>query len=189
VVALDSDFLGRYVGFITCYRVKSVDLDSNSAMEDAMSETWIGTIPAFGMILIIFGSWLYMMGGRNGKWKRRFLGSLLVSGSIWLVSGLLGNFSWWLLAIYPLCVGSFVLGYGSDTLGGKLRKRGTVVAASLMSGVLLALVFHAWAVFPIELAMASLSIYLGVRNPIQAAPEEFFVCMCLWMPKLMYAFV
>ena len=57
-----------------------------------------------------------------------------------------------------------------------------------MSGILLAIVYDAWAVFPIEIVIASVSIYLGVRNPIKAAPEEFFVATCLWMPKLMYLF-
>lgn len=154
-----------------------------------MSETWLGTIPAIGMLLIIFGAWLYQMGGRSGKWKRRFCGSFVVSSAIWLVSYLVGNFSWWTLAIYPLCIGSFVLGYGSDKLSGKIIRRGTVVLASLMSGILLAIVYNAWAVFPIEVIMASLSVYLGVKNPIQAAPEEFFICLMLWVPKLMYVFV
>lgn len=154
-----------------------------------MNETWLGTIPAIGMILIVIGAWLYMLGGRRGKWKRRFIGSFVVSSAIWFVSLLIGNFSWWTIAVYPLCIGSFVLGYGSDTLNGKIVKRGTVVLASLMSGLLLAFVYNAWAVLPIEIVIASVSIYLGVKNPIQAAPEEFFVCMCLWMPKLIYLFV
>lgn len=152
-------------------------------------EWWLGTIPVFGMLLIVSGAWLYMLGGRSGKWKRRFCGSLVVSSGVWITSYLVGNFSWWTLGIYPLCIGSFVLGYGSDTLGGKLRKRGTVVLASLMSGALLAVAFNAWLVFPIEVAMASLSIYLGIKNPIKAAPEEFFICTVLWVPKLMYCYV
>jgi hypothetical protein len=153
-----------------------------------MSETWLGTIPVFGMLLLTLGCWLYMLGGRSGKWKRRFIGSFVVSSAVWLESYLVGNFSWWLVAIYPLCIGSFVLGYGSDKLGEKLLKRAGVVTASLMSGILMAIVFNAWAVFPIELVIASASIYLGVRNPVQAAPEEFFVATCLWMPKLIYPF-
>ena len=153
------------------------------------SEMWLGTIPVFGMLLIIAGAWLYQAGGRSGKWKRRFLGSFIVSSSIWGVSYLLGNFSWWLVALYPLCIGSFVLGYGSDNTWGKIGRRATVASASLMSGILLAVVFSAWGVFPIEVATASLTIYLGVKNPIQAAPEEFFICVLLWLPKLMYCFV
>lgn len=154
-----------------------------------MSETQLGSIPVVGMLLLTLGCWLYMKGGRSEKWIRRFWGSFIVSSAVWVESYLVGNFTWWLMAIYPLCIGSFVLGYGSTTLGGKLRRRATVVLASLVSGILLAYLFNAWAVLPIEIVVASVSIYLGVRNPIQAAPEEFFVATCLWMPKLMYCFV
>ena len=154
-----------------------------------MTETQLGLTAGLGMLGIILGATFYMLGGRNGKWKRRFLGSFIVCSSIWGTSYLLGNFSWWLVALYPLCIGSFVLGYGSDNTWGKIGRRATVASASLMSGILLAVVFSAWGVFPIEVATASLTIYLGVKNPIQAAPEEFFICVLLWMPKLMYCFV
>jgi len=154
-----------------------------------MSETMLGTVPVAGMLLLTLGAWLYMLGGRNGKWKRRFIGSLCVSSAIWVECLLLGKFSYALLFIYPLCIGSFVLGYGADVWGDKVRKRGIVVLASLMSGLILAYTLGAWDVFPIEVVIASVTIYLGTKNPIQAAPEEFFICMLLWMPKLMYAFV
>jgi len=153
-----------------------------------VTETHLGTLSFVGSLFIALGSYFYMLGGRNGKWKRRFIGSFIVCSAIWLVSVLLGNFSWWLTALYPLCIGSFVLGYGSDTTGGKILKRSIVVSASLVSGLLLAFIFNKWSVVPIEVVIASVTVYLGVRNPIQAAPEEFFVCMCLWLPKLMYLF-
>lgn len=153
-----------------------------------MTELTLGSIPVAGMLLITLGSYMYMRGGRNAKWQRRFIGSFIVSSGVWVESILMGNFTWWLLALYPLCIGSFVLGYGSDDFSGKLRKRGTVVLASLMSGILLAWVFGGWAVLPIEITIAMVTIYLGIRNPIPAATEEYFICVCMWMPKLLYVF-
>jgi len=154
-----------------------------------MTEQMLGSIPIVGMLFLTLGAWLYMSGGRSGKWKRRFLASFVISSGVWLECYLVGKFTWPLVFIYPLCVGSFVLGYGADVWGDKVRKRSIVVAASLMSGLLLAYNLEAWAVFPLEVVIASLTVYLGVRNPLQAAPEEFFICVLLWMPKLMYPFV
>lgn len=156
-----------------------------------MSETWLGTIPLIGTVIVAFGCWLYMLGGRSGKWKRRFFGSLLCATAIWVEALLVGNFSFWMLLAYPLLIASFSLGYGSDFLATKIIKRVLVVAASLTIGIVMCLVLGgaAWWVLPVQVAVGMMSVYLGVRNPVYAAPEEFFVCLLLTECNLMYPFV
>lgn len=157
-----------------------------------MSEYSLIWIASLGFVLLNIGCVFYALGGRDGKWKRRFIGSLIVSSAVFLEFILLHKFNWWLLAIYPLTIGAFVLGYGADTLGLKVWKRSVVVLASLCSGLLLAFLVgsgQVWWLFGMECVIASMSIVFGVVNPIQASAEEFFICACLWMPKLFYAFV
>ena len=157
-----------------------------------MTETWLGTIPVFSMLILIAACFMYMWGGRSGKWKRRFIGSCLCSCSIWCMFILMHRWSWHLLWIYPLTIGAFSLGYGAHTPETKVARRFTVVAASLVTGLLLVFLVgggSAWYIFTIEALVASMTVILGVTNPIQAAPEEFFVCFLLWIPKLMYGMV
>jgi hypothetical protein len=156
-----------------------------------MNETWLGTIPLIGTIITAIGCWLYMLGGRSGKWQRRFAGSLTCATAIWVEALLVKNFNIWMLSAYPLLIGTFVLGYGSDITLTKIVKRSIVVATSLTVGVIMCIVLGgaAWWVLPIQVAVAAMSIYLGVKNPIQAAPEEFFVCLLLTECNLMYPFV
>lgn len=158
-----------------------------------MSETMLGLVPLPGMLLILIGAALYQLGGRHGKWKRRYAGSFCLASSIWLVSALLGRFSLWYLLVYPLTVATFTLGYGADVEWKKWARRLTVVGASLVSSILILIVIgfpsgSGWVV-GIELLIASTTAILGVKNPIDAAPEEYFVCLFLWSPKLMYLFL
>ena len=154
-----------------------------------MSELWIGTIAFFGLLLTAVGCWLYMAGGRSGKWKRRFIGSLVLSAAVWLEFLLMGKFSFWTLLIYPLTIGTFCLGYGAEQIGEKIMKRSFVVSASLMTSLGIFFLYGGWAILPIDVIIASTTVYLGVKNPVHAAAEEFFICLMLWSPKLIYPFI
>lgn len=156
-----------------------------------MNETWLGTIPLIGTIIVAFGCWLYMLGGRSGKWKRRFVGSLICATAIWVEALLVEHFSFGMLLAYPLLIGAFVLGYGSDITLTKIVKRVIVVAASLTVGILMCLILggSAWWVLVVQLIVAIPTVILGVRNPVYAAPEEFFVCLLLTECNLMYPFI
>ena len=156
-----------------------------------MSETWIGTIAFIEMLILCVGCWFYMLGGRSGKWKRRFVGSLICSTALWVGLVLTQQFNWWALGVYPLLIGAFCLGYGSDVPLTKILKRMIVVAATLTTGVLMAVIIggNAWMVLPLQAAIAMGSVWLGVKNPITAAAEEFFVCLLLTQCLMMYPFV
>jgi len=156
-----------------------------------MNETMLCYIPFVGVIILSFACLLYAFGGRSGKWKRRFIGSLICATALWIEFLLMGLFQWVMLVIYPLTIGAFSLGYGSEIPFQKVVKRTVIVAASLFSslGICLLIGGKAWLILPVEVLIAATSIWLGVKNPIQAAPEEFFICLFLWTPKLMYPFV
>lgn len=155
-----------------------------------MTETMIGTIPLIGTILVAIGCWFYMLGGRDGKWKRRFIGSLICATAIWVEALLLGVFQWIQLSVYPLLMTCFSLGYGSEIFLTKVIKRSIVVLCSLLTGVMFCLTIGhtAWLILPVQVVVAAVSIWLGVRNPVPAAAEEFFVCLFLTICNLMYPF-
>lgn len=156
-----------------------------------MNETWIGTIAFIGAIINAVGCFCYMLGGRDGKWKRRFIGSLFCATAVWVESLLMGTFNYWQLFVYPLLMACFCLGYGSTVPLTKIIKRTIVVLCSLVSGLLMCLTIGgvAWLILPLQAMIATGSVWLGVKNPIQAAAEEFFVCLLLTECLLMYPFI
>lgn len=155
-----------------------------------MTEFIIGTIPLAGWTIQGIGNWLYMVGGRSNKWIRRFIGALFCTTAVIAEALLLKVFSFFMLIDYPLTVLAFHLGYGSENLKTKIAKRSLVVACSLLSGLLFCIIIggHAWLILPLHLVIAMGSVYMGVVNPIQAAPEEFFVCALLRLCNLLYVF-
>lgn len=156
-----------------------------------MNETWLGSIPAIQAVILVIGCFLYMLGGRNCKWKRRFLGSFICATAVWVGLLLMGKFRWATLGLYPLLMIAFSLGYGAEVIFTKIIKRGLIVAFLCLSGVLLAwsLGGRAWEILPLQAFIGIGSIYLGVRNPVHAASEEFFVCLLLTECLLMYPLV
>ena len=156
-----------------------------------MSETTLCYIPFIGTLILSVGCLMYALGGRGGKWKRRFIGSLLCSVAILAETLVLGHYSHVQLLAYPMLVLAFSLGYGSEIPLDKVIKRGIVVLCSLLVGVLFCVTLggKAWLILPLQVLIASGSIWLGVKNPISAAPEEFFVCLLLTECNLMYPFI
>ena len=156
-----------------------------------MTETMIGTIAFIQCILICVGSYLYMLGGRKGKWKRRFIGSLIVATSVWVGLLLMGHFRWLHTLLYPLLIGGFVLGYGGSDIMTKLIRRTIIVGAIGVAGLLLCLTLSgkAWWILPIQIFVSIPSIYFAWKNPVHAAAEEFLVCLLLTLILPFYAMV
>lgn len=155
-----------------------------------MSEFSIGSIASASLVGLALASWLYMAGGRSGKWKRRFVASFILALTVWLSSIALGNFDWKLLGIYPLLIAGFSLGYGGDTLGIKILRRSIYALGVVGSGVACAFILggNAFWVLPVHVLLGVGSVCLGVKNPLHAASEETFVCASLNLGLLMYAF-
>ena len=149
---------------------------------------WQAAISGLGLII---GSTLYSLGGRSGKYLRRFLASFVLAAT---VNGVCVWREIWqplMLIVFPILILGFSLGYGADKLGVKILKRSIVVAAIMCSGILMAYILggNAWWVLLPHAGLAIWSVFMGVRNPILAAGEEFFVCMLLTTGLMMYPFV
>ena len=149
---------------------------------------WQFAVAVFGLAI---GSVLYSLGGYRGKWKRRFVGSFILSATFNGVCAWRELWSPWLLLTFPLLIGTFCLPYGADTLFPKLIKRLCVVLACVTTGLGFCILNggNAWWVFVPHVGIGLWSIYLGVKNPIQARAEEGFICLLLCMGLMMYPFI
>lgn len=156
-----------------------------------MTEMTIGTLATAALGGLIVGCYLYMRGGRSGKWQRRYVGSLAIALTTWLTSYFLGVFEYWHLLVYPALVVGFSFGYGGDTTVKKVIRR-TVFAVSVLSAGLvytLTLGGNAWLVFPLHVGVGVWSIWMGIKNPIHAAAEEVVVCALLNLGLILYPFI
>lgn len=156
-----------------------------------MNETVVTYQASLGLLGIALGCLFYSLGGRQGKWKRRFIATLIISGT---VNGLClwrGLWSPYHLIMYPLLIGATSLGYGADDFGAKVLRRSLYALAFLMSGLLMAITLGggAWFVFALHFGVAVWSIFLGIKNPVYAAAEEVFVCLFLTAPLVIYPFI
>lgn len=146
------------------------------------------TLSGFSLVL---SSFLYSLGGRSGKWKRRFIAPFILTLTVCILMLWRGMWDWRLPFLYPILAIGFSLGYGSEIILTKILKRSIYAIAIVMTGVLLCLVIdnRAWSIFIPHVGVAAWSIYLGVINPIEAAAEEFWVCMVLNSGLMMYPFL
>jgi hypothetical protein len=158
-----------------------------------MSEFNLGTLAAIALGICVVDSFLWMWGGRSGKWKRRYAGSALQTLGINILSIICGTWAWqFILALGPE-IGSRSMGYGGETTGEKIMRRSVFAIGSLGAGAFLAwgCGFSAKAIWLlIAQAVASIaSIILGVKNPLPAAVEEVFVCVSLKYFNWGYLFI
>jgi len=156
-----------------------------------MTEFGIGSIASGAIVGLAIGCFLYMWGGRQDKWVRRFLGSLVIASSVNVSALLMGNWHWGLIIVYPCLIGGFCMGYGAEDLSVKIGKRALCALAICSAGLVCCIVFggSAWWLLPLHLFIGLTSIYLGVISKIHAAAEEVFVCLVLNAVLIMYPFV
>lgn len=155
-----------------------------------MTEYQIGYIAVGGIIGLALGCLFYMIGGRSGKWVRRFIGSLIIALTVNLEAYLLGGWHWALTLVYPALILGFCQGYGADSTKAKIMRRAIYALTVMSAGVVCACVFGgaAWLIFVLHLCIGIWSIWLGVLNPVQAAAEETFICLLLNAALIMYPF-
>ena len=156
-----------------------------------MTEYRIGFLAVASIIGLAIGSTFYMLGGRKGKWLRRFIGSAVISTTVIGLLLLFGLFQMIHLAIYPLLIVGFSMGYGADLGYEKIIRRTLYAIGVVSSGLLLAWTIggNAWFVFPLHLGVGLWSIWLGYHNPIHAPAEECFICVLLNIGLMMYPFI
>jgi len=147
---------------------------------------------AFGAFIGLgVGCLFYSLGGRKGKWLRRFVGSFIIASTLWICSVVMHNFYWWFLLAYPLLAIGFSFGYGADVFWEKVFKRTCFALMVMSAGLVCAIVVggNAWMVFIYQVGVGLWSIFLGVKNPISAPAEEAFVCASLNLGLIAYPFV
>lgn len=156
-----------------------------------MSEYFILYTAVGSLLGLVLSALLYALGGREGKWKRRFIASLILLITNNVAALLMGKWFWELLFTYPLLIGGFSLGYGADTTSQKVLRRTLYAVANVLAGFLYVYKYGgiAWGVFIPHIGIALWSIWLGVKNPIHASAEEVFICVLLNLGFCMYPFI
>lgn len=156
-----------------------------------MNEYIIGYQAIGGLAGVVATCLLYMLGGRSGKWLRRYVASFILAVTVNVLCAIRGFWSPWLLTIYPCLITGFSLGYGGEDTASKVFRRLIYALGVLMAGLIMVFVLgpKAWWVFIPHAGVGAFSIYLGVKNPIAAAAEEVFVCLVLTSFLTAYPFI
>lgn len=143
------------------------------------------------MACLTSGTSLYSWGGFSGKWKRRFVGSAILSGGFIGLCLWRGLWNPWLLTSFPAIVTAFCLPYGAESTFPKIIKRTSVVLAVLLSGLAFCLINggNAWWVMIPHFGIGLWAVYLAVKNPLFARAEEGFVCLLMLVGLYMYPFI
>jgi len=149
---------------------------------------WLASGSGIGLVI---ASTLYSIGGRAKKIIRRLGGALVLALTVNIISGFKGIWTGQLLLILPLLFAGFSMGYGADFVPMKILRRTLYMLGVCASGAIFIWSFggNAWWVFIPHIGIGAWSIYLGVRNPIDAAAEEFFISMLLNLGLCMYPFI
>lgn len=145
-----------------------------------------------GALGLVIASMLYSLGGRSGKWKRRFIASAILTAVVNVISALHSIWTPWMLCLYPILTIGFSLGYGgTDDLALKIFKRSYCASFIVLAGVLMAYLLggNAWWVLIAHAGVAGFSVFLGTKNMLPAAVEEFMVCFVLNAFLITYPFV
>ncbi len=156
-----------------------------------MTETNIGYLAIGALIGLTAGSLCYMLGGRKDKWRRRILGSAIISSTVIIGCIVFGLFNWLQLFIYLALFAGFSLGYGGTSGPEKILRRTIYCLGVCASGALMAWTLGggAWWLFILHLWIAAGSIFFAIKNPVHAAAEEVLVCVLLNVVLVFYPFI
>lgn len=158
-----------------------------------MTETNLGVIGVIALAICVIDCLLWMLGGRSGKWKRRFVGAAVQTAGINILAFITGTWVWQFAVSLVPEIASRSMGYGGDTTGQKVLRRAVFAAGSLAVGVILAwgVGFSAKVVWLLiaQAVAAIVSVILGVKSIIPAAVEEVFVCLSLKYLNYCYLFI
>lgn len=132
---------------------------------------WL-TIPRI-LILLVFVL-LYVIGGRKWKPLRRIVGGTFLGASVTLMALAIGNYHWifWLsVPLYPVALS---LGYGGNDTQTKFVRR--LIYGVSLGSVSFVFLNPVLAIFQVSMSTLA-SIYLGLRNPVQAVNEEAMIAL------------
>lgn len=129
---------------------------------------WLVPMRLFAVLVF---STLYVIGGRQGKWVRRWLAPILFLGVCILITYFVET-SYWKLA--PLCAMPIVLSFGYSNNDGKGWIRRLIYGLSFGAiGLGMSFMCGCWPLGMIHMIVAVMaSMVLGLMNPIPAVNEE-----------------
>ena len=144
-----------------------------------MDEVTLQWVNAVRLLIVGIYANLYGFGGMNGKWKRRVLGSLLLTIGIMGISLWVKNFSFYYLLCFPLLWGATSIGYGvedDEPQWMKPIKRTYCGLAYACATLPVFIVTGNWLMFALHTVFCLLiSNMLGVYNPVIARNEETLI--------------
>jgi len=140
---------------------------------------------------LVIASFLYALGGRHNKLWRRLGSALVLSLTVIIATIFKSLWDIRLLIIFPLLFIGFSVGYGAEHLSFKLLRRTIYALGVSLSGGIFIWILGSKALFILipHIGVGLWSVYLGVKNPIDAPAEEFFVCLLLNAGLCMYPFL
>jgi hypothetical protein len=125
--------------------------------------------------LAVFGL-LYGLGGINGKYLRRIIGSLWLVSGICLFSWLEGAFSWWYVSVWPMLWIALSMGYGAVGFWKKVQRRIIYGLCLAIAFLPVAIINGSWMVFGAHTALCIFASFIfGVFNPVSARAEETLI--------------
>lgn len=157
-----------------------------------MQEITITHLAGLSGVALVLSSWLWSIAGRDGTPKalRRFGSTGIMAATVMCLCIVMGLWSWWMLLTYPVMLVS-CMGYGGNSFIEKVIRRVLFALAITSVGILYALILggNAWWVYALHIGVAAWTVYLGVKNPVYAAAEEFFIAFLLYLGLMMYPFI
>jgi len=156
-----------------------------------MGETGIGLVAVASLVGLAITCLLWMLGGRKGKWKRRFAGSAVLAGTVNGAAVALGVWDVRLLLLWLTLAVGFSLGYGGDSVGGKVVRRLVFAVGVVTSGLVCIWILGPglWPLYALHLFTGVGTVLFALRNPVHAPAEEVLVCLLLNAVLLFYPFV
>lgn len=138
-----------------------------------MSELQLQWMQLLKLLCIVAFATLYGFGGMDGKWKRRIIGPLVLTGGIAGFSLWVDSFNWLLLSYALLLWPALSIGYGAEKTSEKIYKRTKAGLAYGAAALPIAYVSGAWTVFGLHIVLCLLSsVVLGVVTPTKSARAE-----------------
>jgi hypothetical protein len=158
-----------------------------------MKEILLTHLTALSGLGLVISAWLWSYGGRDGTplGIRRYGSTLILAITLTATLLLRNLWNWYFLLLYPSLIVGTIFGYGGEKLIEKIIRRSVFALSCLLPGLLFCLILqgNSWSILPLHVGVGLWSIYIGIRNPIIASSEEFFVCNLLYLGLIMYPFV
>jgi hypothetical protein len=141
-----------------------------------MPESTLVWVSVLKLLLIVAFALCYILGGRSGKWRRRWVGGLGLAAGLNLLAAYQDAWSGWLLLLFGTLVLALSLGYGGTTRTQKITRRLIYGLALGLASLPLALASGLWVAWGFQALLALVaSLWLGLANPIKAVEEETLI--------------